>query len=129
MSEPPTVAFEPAALRRLADPAGAVADARSWAAHVGVAAETPDRAATAASQMGVTPEYVASVDGESDGLAVVKRQYPADRYVFVGTTDADRRAARSLDWEYLDAETAAARAGWRLAEADDRWRAGADPDR
>lgn len=129
MSDRPTIAFEQAALRRLADPPGAVANARSWAAHVGVAAGSPDRAAAVTSRIGVTPDFVASVEGESDGLAVVKRQYPADRYVFVETTDADRRAARSLDWEYSDVETAAERAGWTLAEADDRSRAGVDPDR
>lgn len=128
MTGRPTVAFAPAALRRLADPRRAVSDAGSWAAHVGVAARTPDRAAADASRIGVALDFVASVDGESDGLAVVRRQYPAERYVFVGTADADRRAARALDWEYLDVETAAREAGWTLAEADDRWRAGADPD-
>ena len=128
MSGRPTVAFEPAALQRLADPRQAVADADTWAAHVGVAARTPDRAADVASRLGVEPDFVASVEGESDGLDVVHRQYPADRYVLLGTTDADRRAARRFDWEYLDVETAAERAGWTLAEDDDRWRADVDRD-
>lgn len=118
-----TLAFELAALRRLADPGVAFADAGEWADRVGVVAgEAPDRAVEFASREGLTPDFVSGRTGEAEGLGVLGRQYPTDRHVLVGTSDEHRAAARSFDWEYLDVESAAAEADWRLAAADDRWR-------
>lgn len=101
-----------------------LADAGSWSTRVGVVSAAPDRAEAFVSRVGLEPAFVASLRGEADGLAVPRRQYPTARHVLVGATDPARRAARSLGWEYLDHETAAAEAGWRLAAEADRWRGG-----
>lgn len=128
MSDSPTLVFELDALRRLADPGAALAAADAWAVAVGIASEEPSEAAAFARHVEARPDFVASVTGESDGLAVVKRQYPAARHVFVGATDADRRSARSLGWESVALADAAAKAGWELAAASGRWSADAGPD-
>lgn len=124
-----TLAFALEALGRLADPDDAVRDARRWAAHVGVVSdEAPGRARAVADRVGVAPDFTGSVTGEADGLAVVRRQYPADRHVFVGTAAADEEAAGRLGWEYLDVAESARAAGWSLAESDGRWRAERDQE-
>ena len=128
MSDAPTLAFELDALRRLADPGAALAAADAWTVAVGVASEDPSEAAAFARRVEARPDFVASVTGESDGLAVVKRQYPAPRHVLVGATDADRRSARSLGWEYVALEDAAAKAEWELAASSGRWSADPTPD-
>lgn len=119
-----TLAFELGALRRLAAPAAAVADARSWAARVGVVSvEAPERVRPFAERAGFVPDFVGSATGETDGLAVVRRQYPAARHVLVGAGGVDAAAVRSLGWEYVDVAEAADAAGWSLAEREGRWRA------
>lgn len=131
MSDTLTLVFELDALQRLADPEAVLADADAWTAAVGIASEeTPEGAAAFSRRVEARPDFVASVTGESDGLAVVKRQYPTARHVFVGATDAnaDRRSVKSLGWEYVALEDAAAKAGWELAAASGRWGADAEPD-
>lgn len=125
-----TLAFELGALRRLAAPAAAVRDARTWAAHVGVVSdEAPERVRPFADRVGVTPDFVGSATGETDGLAVVRRQYPAPRHVLVGAGGVDAAAVGSLGWELVGVVEAAEAAGWALAEREGRWRAGDDaPD-
>jgi hypothetical protein len=112
-SESMTLAFTLGALRRLADPAGAVADARQWAAHVGVAADRPRSAAAFARERGITDDFYA---GETTGetLLLAGDRFETDRYVLIGTGSAHERAAGGADWEYLDVADAAEAAGWNL---------------
>lgn len=118
-----TLAFELDALYRLADPEVAVRESDAWAASVGIVSDTiPDQIPPFADKIDVVPAFIGSVTGKSDGLGVVRQQYLAERHVFVGSTDDDRAAARSLGWEYLDISDAADEAGWSLAAADGRWR-------
>lgn len=115
-----TLAFDLAALRRLADPASAVAEAERWSSHVGVVADDPERVWEVLDRTGV--DFVTDRDDETGGLAVAGRQFPAPRHVFVGTTDADARYASSAGWEYVDVADAAEASGWTLAAAEGRWR-------
>lgn len=122
-----TLVFELDALRRLAAPGDAFRDARSWTEHVGVVSdEEPERVRAFADRIDVSPDFTGSVTGEPDGLTVVRRQFPAARHVFVGTTDPDATAARSHGWEFLHVAEAADAAGWSLAESAGRWRAGSE---
>lgn len=127
MSDDLTLVFELSALRRLADPAAALADARTWATHVGaVFDESPERITEFAARADIRLDFATAATGESGGLGVLRQQYPTWRHVVVGTADEHRAAAREHGWEYIDLGAAAEKAGWELAAADDRWRESRD---
>jgi hypothetical protein len=106
-----TLAFALAALRELADPGAAVADARRWATHVGVVADRPRTAASFARDRGIANDFYG---GETIGetLLVADDRFDTDRYVLIGTRDEHERTAESVGWEYLDVAAAAEAAGW-----------------
>lgn len=118
-----TLVFKRGALERLADPAAVLADAREWTEVVGLVSDgAPERLSAYADREGIDPDFISSARGQTGGLAVVRQQFPTERHVFVGTTDADRGLAESLGWEYLPVTEAAEAADWTLAGAADRWR-------
>lgn len=113
-----TLVIALAALRRLSDPAAAVADADRWTAGVGVTAEDHDELTTFLDREGVEPDFVSGERGVIGGLAAVRQRVNTDRHVFVGTTAEAKATAETVGWEYLDLEEAATKAGWHLADEE-----------
>lgn len=117
---PMTLLLSAAAVQRLADPATAIADARTWSEHVGVvgdATESIDDIRSFVDALEAEPDLIAGQLG--GGLADIRQRLRTDRHVLVGATDEQRSIATALGWEYQDVETAAEAAGWALADDDE----------
>ncbi|WP_416841223.1 hypothetical protein [Haloferax sp. DFSO52] len=115
-----TLAFELEALKQLANPNAAFADARTWTKYVGVVSEKPTYVVTNFTRKErIRQDFFSGPRGVEESLENVMRQFDTDRHVFIGTTDEDRKLAEQADWEYLPVEEAAAAAGWVLADDDD----------
>lgn len=116
------LAFELDALRRLADPEAAVADAAGWSRRIGIVSDRPRAAAAFAREHDLRQDFLAGDRDKRETLALVRRTVAGERHVFVGTGPGDRTIAEALDWEYRHVEAAAERAGWETAEgADGGW--------
>lgn len=118
-NEPMTLLVSVAAVRRLADPGAAIADAKHWSEHVGVVgdgSESIDDIRAIVDDVGADPDLVAGQLG--GGLADIRQRLRSDRHVLVGAGDEQRAIATALGWEYQDVRAAAEAAGWELA--DDR---------
>jgi hypothetical protein len=114
-----TLAFELAALKRLADPEAVFANARQWTEYVGVVSEKPTYVVTNYTRKHrVRQDFFSGPRGVEESLENVGRQFDTDRHVFVGTTDEDRQTAEAAGWEYIDIEAAAEAAGWELGEPE-----------
>jgi hypothetical protein len=113
----PTVVFELAALRRLADPGAALSDAREWTAAIGVVSTEPAHVETKfARDHGLDPDFRSGPGGVNvPTLEDARANTPGGRHVYVGATAAGREAAAEAGWEYRSIEEAADRAGWDLA--------------
>ncbi|WP_191967152.1 MULTISPECIES: hypothetical protein [Haloferax] len=115
-----TLAFELEALKRLAEPSAAFADARTWTKYVGVVSEKPTYVVTNFTRKErIRQDFFSGPRGVKESLENVMGQFDTDRHVFVGTTDEDRSLAEQTDWEYLPVEEAAAAAEWPLAGDDE----------
>lgn len=113
------LAFDLSALRALADPEGAVRDAREWALMVGVVSDTPESTVSAyARERRIRRDFFPGERDARESLVYVRRAFDADRYVYVGTDASHRGAATAAGWEYLPVEEAAEKAGWALADED-----------
>ncbi|MFB6354065.1 MAG: hypothetical protein ABEJ92_08270 [Halobacteriales archaeon] len=127
-----TLAFELSALRALADPAEAVADARQWTEYLGIVSDEPTYAVTNfARKRRIRQDFFSGPKDKGESLAAVREQFDTDRHVFVGTSDADAALAAEHGWEYQPVEDAADAAGWALAtdeQADDAASEGAARD-
>lgn len=108
------VVFERAALERLADPAGAVADARTWSDGVGVFDADRDRARTFLDDVGADPDFLTGAADLQTSLGVVRQRNPVDRHVLIGVGGDARETATAVGWAYLTVAEAAAAAGWDL---------------
>lgn len=118
-----TLAFELSALRMLADPAEAFADARRWSEYVGVISDEPTYVVTNFTRKRrIRQDFFSGPKGKGESLAAVLGQFDTDRHVFVGTTDDDAALAADHGWEYQPVEAAAEAAGWPIADPD------AEPD-
>ncbi|MFB6132636.1 MAG: hypothetical protein ABEJ44_04450 [Halanaeroarchaeum sp.] len=116
-SEDMTLAFELAALQSLAAPSTAFANARQWSRYTGVVSDEPTYVVTNYTRKRrIRQDFFSGPDGKRGTLESVRDQFESDRYVFVGTDDADEELAEAVDWEYLDVTEAAAAAEWDLAE-------------
>ena len=113
-----TLVFGLGALRRLSDPRTAVAEAESWTAALGAAAEDDDELRTFLDRENVEPGFVPGERGLIGGLVTVRQRVTTDRHVFVGATEEARAMAESVGWEYLPVEEAAEKAGWGLVESE-----------
>lgn len=115
--EPMTLFLTVSAVRRLADPGTAVAEARTWSEHVGVVGddvESVDVVRAFVDGIDASPDIVA---GEVGGaLADVRQRVRTERHVLVGTTDEQRSIATALGWEYKNVAEAAEAAGWSLSD-------------
>ncbi|QLG63176.1 DUF7124 domain-containing protein [Halorarum salinum] len=115
-----TLAFELAALKRLADPNGVFNDARGWTEYVGVVSEKPTYVVTNFTRKHrVRQDFFSGPRGVRESLENVKAQFDTDRHVFVGTTEEDEATAGAAGWEFLPLESAADAAGWELTDGEE----------
>lgn len=108
------VVFVRAALDRLADPAAAVADARSWSHRVGVVDDDPRAARARLDDAGVDPDFVAGAAGVTASLPAIRQRLPADRHLLIGTDADTQEMAEARGWDHLPVAVAADKAGWEL---------------
>ncbi|GGL38131.1 hypothetical protein GCM10009037_22150 [Halarchaeum grantii] len=111
-----TLAFSLAAIQRLADPKAALEDARRWSRHVGVVDHDRGGVERVVEADDLPQDYDL---GELDiwlALEGIRDDADTARYVYVATTEDDRRPADFLDWEFQLVGDAAERAGWPLVE-------------
>ena len=116
---PMTLLLTVSAIRRLADPAAAVSEAKAWSEHVGVVGdddEPVEEVRAFVDDLGADPDLVAGPVGGS--LADIRQRLRTERHVLVGTTDEQQSMAAALGWEYEDVTDAAAAAEWDLLEDD-----------
>jgi len=110
-----TLAFELAALRELAKPGEAFADARRWTEYVGVVSDEPTYVVTNFTRKRrIRQDFFSGPKSKAESLENVKEQFDTDRHVFVGVSEEDRELAADADWEYLTVEEAAEAADWEL---------------
>ncbi|WP_096390113.1 DUF7124 domain-containing protein [Halopenitus persicus] len=122
-----TLAFELAALQRLADPNAVFNNARQWTEYVGVVSEKPTYVVTNFTRKHrVRQDFFSGPRGVEESLENIKTQFETDRHVFVGITEEDESVAEAAGWEFLQVEDAAEAAGWTLGEADEETDDGAD---
>lgn len=115
-----TLAFELAALKRLADPNAVFNDARGWTEYVGVVSEKPTYVVTNFTRKHrVRQDFFSGPRGVQESLENVKAQFDTDRHVFVGTTEEDETTAGAAGWEFLPLESAADAAGWELTDGEE----------
>lgn len=125
-----TLAFELAALQRLADPGGVFDGARRWSEYVGVVSGEPTYVVTNFTRTHrIRQDFFSGPQGKRESLENVRGQFDTDRHVLVGASDDDAAAAESAGWEYLPVEQAADAAGWELGGDDDAEEAFESSDR
>jgi len=114
-----TLAFDLAALKRLADPGEVFSDARRWTEYVGVVSEEPTYVVTNYTRKHrIRQDFFSGPKEKGESLANVREQFGTERHVYVGDSDADRELAEETGWEYLDLEDAAEAADWELGDPD-----------
>ncbi len=119
-----TLAFELAALERLADPSGVIRDTQRWTDHLGIVSDEPTHLVRKrARDYGLSPDFLPGPRNREESLAKIRHQpeHAADRFIFVSTDESLRPVAERHDWEFRPIEEAAETAGWRLhsGEPDD----------
>lgn len=113
------LAFELAALERLARPADVFADAREWSRYVGVIANHPADVRAFLREHDLRHDFELGDRDKWLALQEVRAATDAPRYVFVGTDGDDRLAAEQTGWEFVPLAEAAEKAGWARGEAAD----------
>jgi len=115
-----TLAFELAALKRLADPNAVFNDARQWTEYVGVVSEKPTYVVTNFTRKHrVRQDFFSGPRGVEESLENILQQFDTERHVFVGTSDEDEAVADAAGWEFLPLEAAAEAADWELGGPDE----------
>lgn len=112
-----TLAFELGALKRLASPGEAVADARQWTSYVGVVSDAPTYEITNYTrQHRIRQDFFSGPQGREESLANIRDQFDTGRHVLVADagTASDDGDGLSQGWEVLAVTEAAAAAGWEL---------------
>lgn len=116
-----TLAVSLSALKRLENTTKAFNEAVEWSTYVGVVSDRSQPVVMNYTRKHRLPKnFVSRPEGEKqrtlEDIKHVSSKYEeTDRYVFVGTSDADRRIAEEADWEYVPLEKAAEAAGWRIS--------------
>lgn len=109
-----TLAFDLAALRRVTDPAGTVADARRWSEHVGVVTDRPPYVLTKFTrEHAIENDFPPEPAPAAETLEHMRTHHDTERYVFVVPDDAPPTAE---GWERLPLSEAAERADWELGD-------------
>jgi hypothetical protein len=116
-----TMAITYNAVRQLADPSLALAQAREWADWIGIVGDVPAHTinkfqrenridADFFNGSGTDPgERLAEIDHNS--------MFFAERLVVVGVAGEDEPIASTADWEFVSLSEAAKKAGWELASS------------
>jgi hypothetical protein len=108
-----TLAFELSALRCLADPEGAVREARQWSEHVGVVTDRPPHVLTKFTRDNhIRNDFEPAVESADKTLEHLLAHFDTDRFVFVAESGTDAPDG----WELQSTTDAADRAGWELAD-------------
>ncbi|WP_435074647.1 DUF7124 domain-containing protein [Halorubrum sp. HHNYT27] len=115
-----TLVLSLGAARQLADPAAAFAEARRWSRYVGIVANDADAVERFVSEHGIENDYALRNWDKWGTLCDVYAEADTPRYVFVGTTAADRRVATHVGFEYRSIREAAEKADWALSAPDSR---------
>jgi len=113
-----TLLFTLGAVRSLSDPAAAVAEAREWSRYVGIVANDASAVGTFTRRHGIENDCRLRSWDKWGTVRDLHEATDTPRHVFVGTTDADRRVATRVGWEFRTVEEAAGRAGWRLGDPE-----------
>lgn len=109
-----TLAFELAAARRLADPEGAVSEARTWSENVGLVTDRPPHVLTKFTRDNyIRNDFEPATEPAAETLAHLQKHFETERFVFV----ADDARTAPEGWEHQSIEEAAEEAGWELVEA------------
>ncbi|WP_044958581.1 DUF7124 domain-containing protein [Halarchaeum acidiphilum] len=125
-----TLAFELSALKRLAKPGTAFADARQWTEYVGVVSDEPTYVVTNFTRKRrIRQDFFSGPKDKDESLENVKSQFDTDRHVFVGTDSDDEALAAETGWEFLHVEDAADAAGWELGDPEESTAAAGEPER
>jgi len=115
-----TLAFELAALKRLADPSAVYAETQGWSDYFGVVSDRPAYVVNKYTRDKlIQHDFEPGPDGMYSTLEDMRTHFETDRYVFVGTDEADRDRAESVGWEFLPLEQAAEAADWTLSSEPD----------
>jgi len=114
-----TLAFELAALQRLADPGGVFDGARRWSEYVGVVSSEPTYVVTNFTRTHrIRQDFFSGPQGKRESLENVRGQFDTDRHVLVSPLAEDESLAEEVGWEYVPIERAADAAGWALGDPD-----------
>lgn len=112
-----TLAFELAALQRLADPGGVFDGARRWSEYVGVVSGEPTYVVTNFTRTHrIRQDFFSGPQGKGESLENVRGQFDTDRHVLVSPLTEDERLAGDVGWEYVPLEQAAEAADWELGD-------------
>jgi hypothetical protein len=116
-----TLAFDLAALKRLAEPEAVFTDARQWSEYVGVISEKPTYVVTNFTRKHrIRQDFFSGPRGREESLANVREQFGTARHVYVGVDEADEALAADAGWEFIEVESAADAAGWELGDPEER---------
>ena len=114
-----TLAFELAALRRLADPGGVFDGARRWSEYVGVVSAEPTYVVTNFTRTHrIRQDFFSGPQGKAESLENVRGQFDTERHVLVSTLETDADLADRVGWEHVPLEQAAEAAGWEFGDSD-----------
>lgn len=111
-----TLAFVLEALQAFADPRAVFADARRWSRHVGVVGDDPAAVSAYVDRHGLRQDYELGTHETYAVLSKLRWEADTDRYVLVGSSEADEALADYVGWEYVTVGEAAEAADWLLAE-------------
>lgn len=115
-----TLAFTFAAIQRVSNPAAVLADAAGWTDWVGIVGDVDAHVINKFQRdHGLDVDFFNGTGtGPSERLAAIgpHSMFYADRMVVVGLEDRDEHVASDADWEFVSLATAAANAGWHLAD-------------
>jgi hypothetical protein len=118
-----TLAFTYRAARRLADPAGAVADASSWADWIGIVGDVPAHVINKFQREHVIDAdfFNGSGTGPGERLAEIgpHSMFYAERMALVGVPGEDEPVAERAGWEFVPLPEAAEGTGWELRDPDE----------
>lgn len=114
-----TLAFEVEAIQRLADPAIAFEDARTWSSYIGVISDKLGyQVVNYLREQGVYNEDFFSRADKVRSLEHVQSSVETDRYVLVGPSGSS--VAETVEgWEFLPVEEAARKADWETSPGSD----------
>jgi hypothetical protein len=111
-----TLAFDLEALRRVADPAAVVADAKRWSEQVGVVTDRPPHVLTKFTrEHGIQQAFSPEPEPAVETLEHMRRHFETARHVHVGTSRDHAQRAETAGWEFLGIEDAARAADWELS--------------